>query len=228
MAKIFYVEDDANLSLVVKECLEVAGHQVFHFTKGDEAMVNFARLDADLCILDVMLPGVDGFSIAKAIRSLNPSIPIIFISARLGIEDKLNALNIGADDYIFKPFSIEEVLLKVKIFFKRKSASATDDSDRYKPAQIGIFLFDYFNYTLSFDQTEIKLTQRESELIRFFLKNANKVIKREDILIALWGQDDYFLGRSLDVFISKIRKHFQPDPNIKIETIPRVGFRFHY
>jgi two-component system, OmpR family, response regulator VicR len=223
MAKIFYVEDDVNLSFVVKDCLQIAGHEVHHFNKGDEALQGFHKHDFDICIMDVMLPNIDGFTIAKAIRTKNHQIPIIFISAKIQIEDKLEGLSIGGDDYIFKPFSIEELLLKVNIFLKRKNSAQTEASQ--KIFAFGIFTLDLENLVLTADTEEIQLTQREGDLIAYFVKNQNKLCRREDILIALWGQDDYFLGRSLDVFISRIRKYLALDESMSIENVPRVGFR---
>lgn len=223
MAKIFYVEDDVNLSFVVKDCLQIAGHEVHHYNKGDEALQGFNKNDYDICLMDVMLPNIDGFSIAKAIRNKNNQIPIIFISAKVQIEDKLEGLNIGGDDYIFKPFSIEELLLKVNIFLRRKNS--TSQAENQKIYNFGLFNLDTENLLLTADTEEIKLTQRESDLIAYFVKNQNKLCRREDILVALWGQDDYFLGRSLDVFISRIRKYLAIDENITVENVPRVGFR---
>jgi len=226
MAKIFYVEDDANLSFVVKDCLQIAGHDVHHFSKGDEALKAFLKFSYDICLLDVMLPNVDGFTLTKAIREKNPDIPIIFISARVQIEDKLEGLQIGGDDYIFKPFSIEELLLKVGIFIKRNITLRENNIDQVTKHQIGIFTFDYNDMELKSANENIRLTGREAALLVFFLHHKNKVMKRRDILIALWGKDDYFLGRSLDVFISRLRKFLSSDPSIGIENIPRVGFKF--
>ncbi len=226
MAKVFYVEDDANLSFVVKDCLQIAGHDVHHFAKGDEALRAFNKFDYDICLLDVMLPNLDGFTLTKAIREKNPNIPIIFISARVQIQDKLEGLQIGGDDYIFKPFSIEELLLKVGIFMKRNIAASVVLPEREAKFNIGSFIFDYNDMELRSDSEIIRLTGREADLLIYFNKNRNKILKRRDILIALWGKDDYFLGRSLDVFISRLRKFLSNDPNIRIENIPRVGFKF--
>ncbi len=226
MAKIFYVEDDANLSFVVKDCLQIAGHDVHHFSKGDEALVAFNKFNYDICILDVMLPNLDGFSLVKAIRDKNLNIPVIFISARVQIEDKLEGLQLGGDDYIFKPFSIEELLLKVNIFLRRNAGSVMQrpiEETRYK---VGHFEFDYNNMMLISDDETTRLTGREADLLVYFINHKNELIKRKDILIALWGKDDYFLGRSLDVFISRLRKFIAGDPSIGIENIPRVGFKF--
>lgn len=225
MAKVFYVEDDANLSFVVKDCLQIAGHDVHHFSKGDEALVAFNKFDYDICILDVMLPNMDGFTLTKAIRLKNPHIPVIFISARVQIHDKLEGLQTGGDDYIFKPFSIEELLLKVNIFMKRKMTSPQEQRVE-SVYRLGRFHFDNSQMELSTPSGTIRLTGREADLLLFFIKNRNTIIKRRDILIALWGKDDYFLGRSLDVFISRLRKFFSGDPSVSIENIPRVGFKF--
>ena len=226
MAKVFYVEDDANLSFVVKDCLQIAGHEVHHFSKGDDALRAFNKFDYDICILDVMLPNLDGFSLTKAIRQKNPHIPVIFISARVQIQDKLEGLQLGGDDYIFKPFSIEELLLKVNIFLRRNAGSGMQRPVEESLFRVGHFEFDYNNMLLKSDAETIRLTGREADLLVYFIKHQNKLIKRKDILIALWGKDDYFLGRSLDVFISRLRKFISGDSSISIENIPRVGFKF--
>lgn len=225
MAKIFYVEDDHNLSFVVKDCLEIAGHQVHHFSKGDEALKAFTKFDYEICILDVMLPNLDGFSLVKAIRDKNPHIPVIFVSARVQIQDKLEGLQLGGDDYIFKPFSIEELLLKVNIFMKRTKPQ-NDMILVQECLHFGSFRYDPDTMELIHRSAKHRMTAREVELLMYFIKNKNKLIPRRDILIALWGKDDYFLGRSLDVFISRLRKFLTADPTIKIENIPRVGFKF--
>jgi DNA-binding response OmpR family regulator len=223
MARIFYVEDDANLSFVVKDCLQMNGHEVHHYSKGDDALYGFNKHDFDICILDVMLPNVDGYTITKTIRNKNPHIPIIFISAKVQIEDKLEGLSIGGDDYIFKPFSFEELILKINIFLKRKHTSL--EKIEKGILSFGIYTLDEENLLLKGNTDDIRLTQRECDLLAYFVKNSNKLLRREEILIALWGQDDYFLGRSLDVFISRVRKYISNDKNIIIENIPRVGFR---
>ncbi|HLO55931.1 MAG TPA: response regulator transcription factor [Saprospiraceae bacterium] len=226
MAKVFYVEDDANLSFVVKDCLQIAGHDVHHFSKGDEALLAFNKFNYDICILDVMLPNLDGFSLVKAIRDKDVNIPVIFISARVQIQDKLEGLQLGGDDYIFKPFSIEELLLKVNIFLRRNAGSGMQRPVEESLFRVGHFEFDYNNMLLKSDAETIRLTGREADLLVYFIKHQNKLIKRKDILIALWGKDDYFLGRSLDVFISRLRKFISGDSSISIENIPRVGFKF--
>lgn len=226
MAKILYVEDDPNLSFVVKDCLTEAGHEVHHFFSGDEALSAFLKFSYDVAVLDVMLPQMDGFTLTKAIREKNPNIPVIFVSAKAQLEDKLEGLSIGGDDYLFKPFSIEELLLKIQIFLKRMKSKSDFIIEKKPLEQCGKFILDPNECHLTLDDTIIKMTGREVELLQFFMKHNNQLIKRSDILIALWGKDDYFLGRSLDVFISRLRKFLSADPGIKIENVPRVGFKF--
>jgi DNA-binding response OmpR family regulator len=222
MAKIFYVEDDTNLSFVVKDCLTTSGHEVEHFNDGEVAFKNFGKGAYDIALLDVMLPNVDGFTIAKKIRSKNPHIPIIFISAKVQLEDRLEGLSIGGDDYLIKPFDIKELLMKVGIFLKRRKTN--EDEKIISAYSFAGFELDAKNLTLTYQQNEIRLTQRECDILAFFLNNQNKLCRREEILIEIWGQDDYFLGRSLDVFLSRIRKYLA----INLENIPRVGFRLVY
>ncbi len=224
MAKIFYVEDDANLGFIVSDCLESKGHTVEHFKDGGDAYKAYKDNHYDLAILDVMLPNIDGFDIARRIRKTNIHIPIIFVSAKTQLEDKLVGLELGADDYIFKPFNLEEILLKVNIFTKRNTVQIEDKRTLF---HIGKFDLDCDNLLLIFNDEHIKLTIRESQLLAYFAKNINTLCKREEILISLWGQDDYFLGRSLDVFISRIRKYLALDEDIKLETIPKLGFRLN-
>lgn len=226
MAKILYVEDDTNLSFVVKDCLETAGHNVHHFTNGEDAIAAFLKFTYDIALLDVMLPKLDGFTLTKMIREKNPNIPIIFISAKAQLEDKLEGLSIGGDDYMFKPFSVDELLLKIKIFLKRTHHQNPVILGKKPLQNIGSFILDPNEMTLTKDNETTRLTGREVDLLLLFIEHKNKIIRRGEILIALWGKDDYFLGRSLDVFISRLRKILSPDSSIKIENIPRVGFKF--
>jgi DNA-binding response OmpR family regulator len=224
MAKILYVEDDKNLSFVIKDNLEEEGFEVYHFEDGKEAFKNFKKEKFDLCLLDVMLPELDGFSLAEKIREQNDHIPIIFLTAKALQEDKIEGLKIGGDDYITKPFSIEELTLRIKVFLKRSSISDIDDEqDEYC---IGKYNFSFSQLNLDSDDGIQKLTHREAEVLKFLCDRRNTVIKREDILTQIWGRDDYFLGRSLDVFITRLRKMLASDDNLKIENVHGVGFRF--
>jgi DNA-binding response OmpR family regulator len=170
-----------------------------------------------------MMPKMDGFELAEAIRKVNSDIPIIFLSAKTLKEDRIKGLRLGADDYLVKPFSIEELVLKIEIFLKRSQKNKVQEQQFYK---VGNYQFDPTNFLVFNSDEKVNLTQRESELLQLFLDNKNKVLKREEILKALWGNDDYFLGRSLDVFISRLRKILVNEKNITIENLHGIGFKF--
>src|SRR5690554_1294943 len=224
--KLLLVEDDDALRFIVKDNLEQNEYQVDIAEDGKEAIDLFSKNEYHLIILDVMLPKIDGFKVAEHIRSVDENIPIIFLTARSMTEDKITGLTIGGDDYISKPFSMEELLLKIKIFLKRSNKIPADKLYAHHPKKIGKFLFYPQELSLSIDGNARKLTIKEMELIKLFAENQNKVLTRNDILEKVWGANDYFLGRSLDVFISRLRKYFKPDPNIKIINLHGVGFRF--
>tara|TARA_B110000977_G_scaffold175607_1_gene230467 strand:- start:923 stop:1609 length:687 start_codon:yes stop_codon:yes gene_type:complete len=221
MAKILYVEDDLSLSFVTQDQLEKRGYEVFSCENGLDALTLFKKEILDLCIFDVMLPKMDGFELASKIRETNKQIPIMFLTARSMQEDKLEGLTIGGDDYITKPFNIEELALKIEIFLKRKLVN--------KPIEefyeIGLFHLDVKEQLLKFGTDEKKLTLKETKLLSLLVQKVNTITKRENILVTLWGKDDYFLGRSLDVFISRLRKFLRRDPAIQIENIRGVGFK---
>lgn len=221
-AHLLYVEDDESLSFVTRDNLLIQGYEVTHYANGKDAMEAVRSQRFDLCILDVMLPDTDGFTIAEAIRKGDPEVPILFLTAKSLKEDRIHGLQLGADDYITKPFSIEELVLKIEIFLKRRYFSNPRQNDRIA---IGHFEFDHANLCLHHEEENRNLTQREADLLLLLVKNRNEVIKRSDILERIWGQDDYFLGRSLDVFVSRLRKYLKADERIKIENIHGVGFR---
>ena len=220
-SKILYVEDDETLSFVTKDNLEFHGYIVEHYMDGESAIEAFYKETFDLCILDVMLPRMDGFTLAEKIRYADPSIPILFLTAKSMKEDRIHGLKKGADDYITKPFSIEELILKIEVFLRRKYVIVSVN-DLYK---IGQYIFDYRNLTLSLNDVPKSLTQKEADLLKLLLDHKNNVIKRGVILEKLWGADDYFLGRSMDVFISRLRKYLSDDPNVKLDNIHGVGFK---
>jgi DNA-binding response OmpR family regulator len=173
-----------------------------------------------------MLPKIDGFQVAQSIRKKDEQVPIIFLTARSMTEDRITGLTMGGDDYIPKPFSMEELLLKIKIFLKRSGIQPISNANNLKSISIGKFDFFPDDLTLSINGNSRTLTLKESELIKYFAANSNKVLSRNEILESIWGSDDYFLGRSLDVFISRLRKYFKDDPNIKITNLHGIGFRF--
>lgn len=224
MAKILYVEDDPNLGFVTKDNLELEGYQIDHFKDGKEAYKSFCKEKYDLCLLDVMLPELDGFSLAEKIRKQNFQIPIIFLTAKTMQEDRIAGLKIGGDDYVTKPFSIEELSLRIKVFLKRKDVQKTI-SESGKSWSVGKYTFNFEELTLKSETKTEQLTHREAEVLKFLCERKSQIIKREEILTAIWGRDDYFLGRSLDVFITRLRKMLNEDSAIKIENVHGVGFR---
>jgi DNA-binding response OmpR family regulator len=227
--KILLVEDDQTLNFIIKDNLEQAGYVVTSAEDGEAGLQQFNSEKFSLCLLDVMLPKKDGFTLAKEIRAINDHVPIIFLTARSMTEDKILGLTIGADDYITKPFSMEELLLKIGIFLKRSLVNLTEnesvpEQNYYK---VGKFSFYFDSLILDCAGDRKTLTYKEAELLRYFCDNPNKVLSRSDILIQVWGSDDYYLGRSLDVFISRLRKYLGADENIKILNLHGIGFRFN-
>jgi DNA-binding response OmpR family regulator len=219
--KLLYAEDDNTLAFLTADNLEQY-YDVAHFANGKDALEAFKQDTFDLCILDVMLPEMDGFELAAAIRVRNVEVPIIFLSAKTLKEDRIKGLKLGADDYLVKPYSMEELILKIEIFLQRSQKQAIIKNTA---CTIGSFEFDPANYVVTKNGDNIQLTERESALLKLFIDNKNAVLKREKILTELWGTDDYFMGRSMDVFISRLRKIFREDENIRIENIPRIGFK---
>jgi len=224
--RIMLVEDDEALRYIVKDNLEQYNYAVQVAENGEIALELFNKNNFDLILLDVMLPKIDGFQVAKIIRKTNEQIPIIFLTARSMTEDRILGLTLGGDDYISKPFSMEELLLKIRIFIKRSNSQHVSNSVVSKSMTIGNYDFFPDDLTLSMNGNARTLTLKEAELIRYFASNSNKVLSRNEILENIWGSDDYFLGRSLDVFISRLRKYFKDDTNIKITNLHGIGFRF--
>lgn len=222
--KILLVEDDVNLGLVVADQLNADGYSVSLCCDGVEALQRFNEETYHLCICDVMMPKKDGFTLAKDIRQLNSEIPILFLTAKSMTEDKVAGFNAGGDDYLTKPFSVEELQLRVKALLKRVNLKV--DQPEEKLLSLGCYIFDVENYTLQ-SSGEIKsLTKKEAQILKVLYKFKNQVIPREVILNAVWGQDDYFVGRSLDVFITKLRKYLKDESKIHISNIHGIGFKF--
>lgn len=221
--KILYAEDDETLAFLTKDNLEQNNYEVIHCSDGKAALKTFEGEDFDICIFDIMMPKMDGFDLAEAIRKIDLDIPIIFLSAKTLKEDRIKGLRLGADDYLVKPFSIEELLLKIEIFLKRSQKNIPPVKTIY---EVGKYQFDTKNFILFNEEEKVGLTQREAELLKLFLDHKNSVLKREQILTSLWGTDDYFMGRSLDVFISRLRKILANEEGISIENLHGIGFRF--
>ena len=223
---ILYVEDDASLGFVTKDNLEMQGYQVSHFDSGLTALEHLREHRYDMAILDVMLPEVDGFSLAKELRARDQDIPILFLSAKSMKEDRLHGFALGADDYIVKPFSIEELVFKIQVFLKRNKVHGPISRPRM---QVGDYQLDYPNLHLEHISGNSRtLTQKECDVLRFMVDRKNEVVRRSVILKQIWGEDDYFLGRSLDVFISRLRKYLADDETIQIENIHGVGFKLRH
>jgi DNA-binding response OmpR family regulator len=220
---ILYVEDDKTLSFLTSDSLKMRGFEVTVCEDGEKAWEVFQEHEFKICVLDIMLPKMDGFTLAEKIREVNNDVPIIFLTAKTMIEDKINGLKIGGDDYIIKPFSIEELILKIEIFLKRSKKLIAETE---KSIDIGEYKLMFHQLLLKSKTKEQRLTVREADILKFFIQNKNILIKREEILKQIWGDDDYFLGRSLDVFISRLRKYFSDDNRIKIENVHGVGFIF--
>ncbi len=223
-ASILYVEDDETLSFVTKDNLEIQGYEITHFADGLSAQVEIKNnISAyDLCILDVMLPEIDGYALAETIRERNSQIPILFLTAKSLKDDRIHGLKLGADDYITKPFSIEELILKIDIFLKRSQVS----NNAVSVYTLGQYEFNHKNLSLKLGEEEKILTQKEADLLKLLAEHQNEVLKRSFILENVWGEDDYFLGRSLDVFISRLRKYLGNDDSLTIKNIHGVGFNF--
>ena len=212
------VEDDIDLQKVLAQYLELSGFQVYTANHGEHGLRIFKEHHVDLCILDVMMPVMDGFELAAEIRKLDREMPVVFLTAKNQKEDRLRGLKIGADDYITKPFEAEELVLRLNNILKRAGKSDME-SIRMGCLQI------HFDELMIKDGTHsFNMTPRESDLLKYFIENQNTVVKREQILEDLWGQNDYFLGRSMDVFISRLRKYLQAEPSVSLETKRGVGF----
>ena len=223
-AKVFLAEDDMSLGFVIKDNLEEEGFEVVHCSDGQTAMERFNKEEFDICLLDVMMPNKDGFAVAKKIRQQSDLIPILFLTSKSMEEDKVKGFQTGADDYITKPFSMQELMMRMNVFLRRTKKMHSELHEEY---QIGNLRFSYTDLKLYSPDGSYSLTQREADLLRFLSRHPNKVLKREEVLMNVWGKDDYFLGRSMDVFMTKLRKYFKGDPSINLETIHGLGFRFN-
>lgn len=222
-AKILLVEDDPTLGFVVKNKLEGTGYDVVHCLDGESGWQQFMKHNFDICLLDVMLPRKDGMALASQIRKKNEEVPILFLTSKSMDDDKIAGFRSGADDYITKPFNMQELLLRIEVFLKRTRKVEESQPTEFK---IGTLNFNYKDLILFNETEKIQLTQREADLLRYLSLNANRVLKREEILLHVWGKEDYFLGRSMDVFITKIRKHIKDQPTVELQTIHGIGFKF--
>ena len=220
--KLLIVEDDENLGQILKEYLELKGFETCLARDGEEGLSEYNNGSFDLCILDIMMPRKDGFTLAREIRLLNKSIPIIFLTAKSLKEDTIEGFKIGADDYVTKPFSMEELLLRIEAVLRRAGGGKSETKSVYT---FGQFTFYYDQQLLVFSDEKQKLTSKESELLRLLCQNMNHTLDRSAALKYIWKDDSYFNARSMDVYIAKLRKHLKKDENIQILTIHGEGFK---
>lgn len=222
-AKILLVEDDTSLGFIVSDQLRSDGYQVALCTDGAEGFKRFNEDKFHLCIFDVMMPKKDGFSLAKDIRKIDKDIPILFLTAKSMTEDKVEGFKSGGDDYLTKPFSVEELQVRVMALLKRVNIFAEEEEE--KIIELGDYSFDTENFQLIYNSVEKGLTKKEAQILKILCKFKNQVVAREVILNGVWGQDDYFVGRSLDVFITKLRKYLKEDERISIANVHGIGFK---
>lgn len=219
--KVLLAEDDKNLGTILKAYLEAKGYPTTLCVDGKEALEKYKREDFNFCILDVMMPVMDGFALAAEIRKLDTKVPLLFLTAKSMQEDKLQGFELGADDYLTKPFSMEELLMRMKAILRRSA----EDQVRPTVFEVGSFTFDYNRQLLMHDGQESKLTSKEAELLRLLCENLNRVLDRSVALNKIWYDDSYFNARSMDVYITKLRKYFKNDDQIELMNVHGVGFK---
>lgn len=223
-ARILLAEDDRNLGTILKNFLDAKGYLTTLCINGQEAVDAFQKKEFDFCILDIMMPVKDGLSVAKEIRATNPRIPVMFLTAKTLQEDKLKGFETGADDYVTKPFSMEELLMRMQAILRRTEESGrnAENENTYK---IGKYTFDFNRQVLTLKGKEKKLTSKEAGLLRLLCSNANEVLERSTALNKIWSDDSYFNARSMDVYIVKLRKYLQDDPSVELINVHGIGFK---
>jgi DNA-binding response OmpR family regulator len=224
--KVLLVEDDPNLGMILQDYLELKGkYEVVLAKDGDEGFKCFTADRFDICILDVMMPKKDGFTLGKQIRKINPEVPIIFATAKSMIEDKSVAFNLGGDDYITKPFRIEELLLRINALLKRVANQERYAEEMPEKFEIGEYIFDYTAQLITRGDVQQKVSTKEADLLRLLCLKKNSVLTREEALLSIWHSDSYFNGRSMDVFLSKIRKYLKDDEKVEILNVHGKGYK---
>jgi DNA-binding response OmpR family regulator len=221
--KLLLAEDDENLGLLLKEYLVAKGYDATLYPDGEAAYKGFMREHYDICILDIMMPKKDGFTLARDIRIVNPNIPVIFLTAKNMKEDVLEGFKLGADDYITKPFSMEELIMRIEAILRRTSQDSLANA---QPVfTLGIYSFDTHKQTLAHGEEVVKLTTKESDLLKLLCQNANKILERNYALRSIWIDDNYFNARSMDVYITKLRKHLKDEPTVEIINVHGKGYK---
>lgn len=222
--KVLYVEDEIFLAKIVSETLQSRGYDVVLESDGAKVLTKFDAAKPDVCVLDVMLPNKDGFTIADEIREKDHQVPIIFLTAKSDVGDVVNGFKMGGNDYIRKPFSMEELIVRIENVLKNKTVSEEESNDE---VVMGKYRFNTKRQVLSSkDEEDRKLSYRESELLKLLYENRDKIVERRDILNLLWGSDSFFNSRNLDVYITKLRNYLKNDPTLEILTIKGIGYRF--
>ncbi|WP_423146506.1 response regulator transcription factor [Rubrolithibacter danxiaensis] len=226
MKRLLLVEDDPNLGMLLQDYLQLKGKLEVTLAKdGEEGLKFFNDESFDLCILDVMMPKKDGFTLGKEIREINPQIPIIFATAKGMMEDKVEAFTLGGDDYITKPFRVEELLLRINALLKRVTNQEKTASEEQSKFEIGDYQFDYTTQVITRGNVQQKVSTKEAELLKMLCLKKNDVLTREEALITIWHDDNYFNGRSMDVFLSKLRKYLRDDPRVEILNVHGKGYK---
>lgn len=221
--KILLIEDDSNLGTILKEFFLVKGFAITHALNGEEGFNYFKGSKYDLCLIDVMMPKMDGFSLAKKIRMIDKHVPFLFVTAKSMLDDKIEGFKLGADDYVTKPFSMEELILRINAILKRtKTELVEDDRSEFT---IGEYKFNYYKRILYYRNNEQRLTQKECELLRLLCVNKNKILERSEALTRIWKEENYFTGRSMDVYITKLRGYLKQDSSIEIINVHGTGFK---
>jgi len=224
LKKLLLAEDDFDFAAILKQYLELHQFEVIWAENGEIALEYFKNQTFDICVFDVMMPKMDGFSLAEKIITINPEVPFIFLTARKLKEDKIIGLKLGADDYIIKPFEVDELVLRLQNILKRIEQKRSLEGNNI--IEIGSYIFDNERLTLNNKNHVQQLTEKEASLIEYLYLNHNQLLKRDQILMSVWKKDDYFSGRSMDVFISRLRKYFNSDPKIRIESVRNIGLEF--
>lgn len=219
--KILLVEDDKNLGMILKAFLDAKGHSATLCSNGEEALAVLGTSDFDLCVTDIMMPVMDGFTLAKQIKTLQPTMPLMFLSAKKEQEDILEGFRLGADDYITKPFSMDELLMRIQAVYRRCSNNFSQPSIY----QLGSFSFDAPRHLLIKGDKTQKLTSKESDLLLMLCENMGNTLERSKALKTIWDEESYLNARSMDVYITKLRKYFKEDPDVDILNVHGVGFK---
>ena len=218
--KLILAEDEPALALIIKESLETRNFEVLHCKDGEEALAAFTKSKVDILVLDVMMPKKDGFSVAKDVRKMDKKIPIIFLTAKSQTQDVVEGFTSGGNDYLKKPFSMEELIVRIHALLGRINPEKAEEK-----IELGNYTFDFTKQTLHLDELIITLTHREAELLSLLIENKNEILDRSIVLKKIWGTDDFFNGRSMDVFITKLRKKLNLDPNIQIINVRGQGYK---